>query len=52
MLNPQITGLPLFPGDPTVNESLVQSPIAPPVPVGFVPESVAVPVTGVLISNV
>ena len=51
VLNPHITGLPLFPGTPITNESLVQSPIAPPPPVGGVPESVAVAVTGVLILN-
>ena len=35
VLSPQITGLPLFPGELTENESEVQSPIADPLKVNF-----------------
>ena len=31
MLNPQITGVPLFPGDVTLKESVTQSPVEEPV---------------------
>jgi hypothetical protein len=52
VLNPQMTGDPLFPGEATEKESVAQSPIPAPSVNGAAEGRITVPVLGPSISNV